>query len=265
MTVSRQAILDSQTLIIDEFKRLRPQLLAAYGTIVHETKDDASPVTELDVAVEVSLKEKLLAAFPSFGFKGEETPAVASTSGATWYVDPIDGTSSFIHGLPYCANMAGLVVDGEIVASVIYHFVTDDLYTAVKGEGAYRNGEPIHVREMALRDSYVFAGAFPYRHVHGHYEAEGVHFVAPIGASGYFFTRLAQGSIQGVCYLNGNSKAHDIIPGALLVAEAGGEVVPFRDKPFDYTCLNFMMGTASICDIARKHQEEITKLLILAN
>lgn len=155
MSLPLSEITGSLDLIIDTFKELRPMLMKSYGNIGHTSKADDSPVTELDVRVETVLKEKLAAAYPHIGFRGEETESTPDTSGAAWLVDPIDGTSSFIHGLPYCTNMAGLVVDGETVASVIYQFPTGDLYTAVRGEGAYKNGERIAVKNTPLNDSIV--------------------------------------------------------------------------------------------------------------
>lgn len=255
--LTQQEINDSHALIVETFKEFRPELMQAYGTIDHSAKKDDSPVTQLDVKIEKALKDKLLAQFPVFGFKGEETEAVASSHAATWYVDPIDSTSSFIHGLPYCSNMAGLVVDGEIVASVIYHFASDDLYTAFKGQGAYKNGQRISVKNTELRDSYVFADAYSYANVYSFYAPDRVKFYAPMGATGYFLTRIAQGSIQGACYLKAKINQHDVIPGALLVLEAGGEAVSFTGKPFDYTCLQFMIGTKNICDTTTQHLNEI--------
>ena len=231
--------------------------MRAYGNIAHDRKDDGTPVSELDVRIETALKEKLTARFPVFGFKGEETPEVVGAGNATWYVDPIDSTRSFIQGLPYCSNMAGLVVDGEMIASVIYHFAADELFTAFKGQGAYKNDERIHVANRDLDDSCVYADAYSYINAYRYYEPGHTKFYAPMGATGYFLTRVAQGSVQGACYLRAKINQHDVIPGALLVLEAGGEAVSFTDRPFDYTSLRFIMGTKNICDIARRHQLEI--------
>ena len=255
--LTQQEITESHSLIIGIFKGFRAELIGSYGKIEHSAKGDESPVTMLDVKIETTLKDNLLARFPAFGFKGEETEEVVSTNGAAWLVDPIDSTSSFIHGLPYCANMAGLIVNGEIVASVIYHFATDELFTALKGQGAYKNGERIFVCDTPLNDSYVFADAYSYKNAYPFYAPDKVKFFAPLGATGYFFTRLAQGSIQGICYLRANIKEHDIAAGMLLSTEAGAEAVSFTDKPFDHSCLRFMMGTKSICDLTKQHRDEI--------
>lgn len=255
--ISQQQIIDSHALIATTFKEFRSALLDAYGHTDHNRKTDNTVVTDFDVDIETTLKKRLLQQFPEFGFRGEETDAVAGTNHATWYVDPIDSTLSFIHGLPYCTNMAGLVVNGEIVASLIYDFITDELFTAFKGRGAYRNGERIRVTNAELSDSCVFADAYSYKNAYSFFAPHDVKFYAPVGASGYFFTRLAQGSIQGVCYLNANIKQHDVIPGALLVLEAGGEAVSFTEQPFDYQCQRFMLGSKNISGLATQYAAQL--------
>lgn len=109
MPLPQEKIIASQQLVIDVFKGFRDELMAVYGNVEHDSKGDGSQVTLLDVKVEEALKARLRAAFPEIGFHGEETEDVVGSENALWVVDPIDGTSSFTHGLPYCTNMAGLV------------------------------------------------------------------------------------------------------------------------------------------------------------
>lgn len=251
----------SLQLVIDTFKELRPELLVHYGNIDHVSKDNDSPVTELDVKVETIVKTRLAEHYPSIGFHGEETADVASTSGATWIIDPIDGTSSFIHGLPYCTNMAGLVVDGETVAAVIYQFVTDDLYVATLGGGAYKNDQQIYIKNTPLNDSLVFASSYPYIHLYSVFKPYKIGMYAPLGASGYEFTRLAQGSIQGVTKLHCGSQIHDDVPGVLIAREAGAEIESFTDSDYTYDTLDFVIGSPNFMQVVRDHKPEITELL----
>lgn len=244
--VTDKDILASQRLIVTLFRSFRPRLLTLYGTVNYSVKEDASPVTELDVEIERSVKKQLLAQFPGFGFRGEETSAIASKNGATWFIDPIDSTSSFIHGLPYCSNMAALVVNDVVVASVIYHFASNELYVAQKGKGAKKNGRPIQVNDAPLSNTFVFANSYAYKHLYKPMSDTGVKFFAPVGASGYFFTRLAEGLIQGVYYINSNSKQHDILPGALLATEAGAKLMTFGASPHEYTGKRFIAATPSL-------------------
>lgn len=257
MTVPKETIQKSQQLVIDVFKGFRDELMAAYGAIEHNSKGDGSPVTALDIKVELAIKERLQTEFPEIGFHGEETDDVVGSEDATWIVDPIDGTSSFVHGLPYCTNMAGLVVGGETVASVIYQFPTDELFTAIKGEGAYCNGERIFVKNTQLNNSIVFAGSFAYRNMYDIFGPHKIGMYAPLGASGYEFTRLAQGSIQAVTKLRCGSQMHDDVPGVLLVQEAGGEIISFEEKEYTYEALNFVAASPNVATVVRSAYDEI--------
>ena len=251
---SQQEIADSQALIIQSFQELRPKLMATYGNISHIRKQDNSVVTDLDIEIETIIKNKIIANFPVFSFRGEETEPHVGQANATWYVDPIDSTASYIQGLPYCSNMAGLVVDGEIVASVVYHFASEEMFTAIKGKGTYKNGQPITVKNVELNESYIFADAYSYKELHELYKPSGTKFYAPLGATGYFMTRLAQGSIHGVCYAAANIKIHDVVPGALLVTEAGGNIVPFKGV-FSPESTQFVAGTQNIATFTRSIYE----------
>lgn len=261
MPLSAAAIRESQQLVIDVFKDFREELMKSYGTIEHISKGDGSPVTELDVKVEKAIKERLAKEYPEIGFHGEETEDVAGTVDATWIIDPIDGTSSFVHGLPYCTNMAGLVVDGVTVASVIYQFATDDLYTAIRGEGAYKNGERIYVKNTELDNSIVFASSFPYKNLYHVFQPHKIGIFAPLGASGYEFTRLAQGSIQAVTKLHCGSMMHDDVPGVLLVQEAGGEIISFEGDEYAYETLNFVAATLNVAKVVRDNYKEIERII----
>lgn len=261
MPLAHEAIIASQKLVIETFQSFREELLQSYGQIEHSSKDDGSPVTELDIKIEKTLKQKLADVYPEIGFHGEETEDTLGSIDATWIIDPIDGTSSFVHGLPYCTNMAGLVVDGEIVASVIYRFVTDELFTAVRGEGAYKNGQSIAVKNTELDDSIVFASSFPYRHLYHIFQPHNVGVYAPIGASGYEFTLLAQGSIQAVTKLHCGSMIHDDVPGVLLVQEAGGNIVSFEAEEYEYTTLNFVAASPNVAKLVRDNYDEIKAII----
>jgi fructose-1,6-bisphosphatase/inositol monophosphatase family enzyme len=261
MALSKEIIIQSQQLVIDVFRGFRAELMEAYGSIEHDAKGDGSPVTILDVKVELAIKERLRAEFPQIGFRGEETDDIAGTEDATWIVDPIDGTSSFVHGLPYCTNMAGLVVGGETVAAVIYQFPTDDLYTAVRGEGSYKNGRRIFVKNTELDNSIIFMSSFPYKHLYHFFAPHKIGAFAPLGASGYEFTRLAQGSIQGVTKLRCGSMMHDDVPGVLLVQEAGGEVVSFEGSEYTPQTLSFVAATSNVAKIVREAHDEIATIV----
>jgi len=131
-------------------RAIRPMVLPQFGTISFEKKDDewGSPLTKLDTQVETYLKTELAKQYPDIKFVGEETGG-NRTAKRKWLCDPIDGTSLFIRGLPDCTTMLAYIEDEEVQFSVIYNFVTDDLYWAGRGKGAFKNGEPIKVSNVA--------------------------------------------------------------------------------------------------------------------
>lgn len=261
MPLSSAVIRESQQLVIDVFKEFREELMQSYGNTDHISKSDGSPVTELDIKVETTIKNRLAQAYPEIGFQGEETENIDGTSGAMWVVDPIDGTSSFVHGLPYCSNMAGLVVDGVTVASVIYHFASDELYTAIRGEGAHKNGQSIRVKNTELNNSIVFCGSFVYNNLYQIFAPHKIDVYAPLGASGYEYTRLAEGSIQAVTKLRSQSQVHDNVPGVLLVEEAGGEIISFEGDTYSYDALSFVAATPHVARVIRDNYDTIAHII----
>ena len=124
-------------------------------------KPDRSPVTEADEAVERRLSKHLRARYPEAGFLGEETGASGpENSGMRWVVDPIDGTRAFIRGIPTWSILVGLEAEGEPVVGIAYMPAADDLYVAVKGDGARGNGRPLAVSEIdTVAEATVTHGA----------------------------------------------------------------------------------------------------------
>jgi myo-inositol-1(or 4)-monophosphatase len=100
-------------------------------------------VTELDRASERLIVDGILAARPHDGIVGEEGASVAGTSGVTWLVDPLDGTTNFVYGIPGFSVSIAVQLDGATVAGVVHDVVHEEVYTATKGGGAFRNGRPI--------------------------------------------------------------------------------------------------------------------------
>lgn len=110
-----------------------------------ETKPDQSPVTRADRECEQLIASLLTNAFPNDGFLGEEGTRRESSNGRKWIIDPIDGTRDYVRGNPLWATLIGLEVEGEIAAGVAGLPGLGGMYTACRGGGAFRNGEPIRV------------------------------------------------------------------------------------------------------------------------
>ena len=112
-----------------------------------EIKDKGSKenhVTNMDVAVQKYLRERLTALLPGSSFVGEEEDYADRSGECYWVVDPIDGTTNYIRNLQISVTSIGLVKGGEPVLGVVYCPFTDEMYHAEKGKGAFRNGAAIH-------------------------------------------------------------------------------------------------------------------------
>lgn len=122
-----------------------------------EWKKDQSPVTLADREAEHLLRSTLLAAFPNDGFLGEESGDQPGTSGFRWIIDPIDGTRSFVRGIPIWATLVGLEYKGEAIAGVAHIPPLKHTYRALRGDGAYRGDRRIHVSGVStLSDAIMF-------------------------------------------------------------------------------------------------------------
>jgi len=116
-------------------------------------KADKSPVTEADVRCEIAIREVLEARFPSYGFFGEETGLRDEHAESLWLVDPIDGTKAFVREYPMFSTQIALMRRGEIVLGVSSAPVYGELSFAERGRGAYLNGKPMAVSQIATLDS----------------------------------------------------------------------------------------------------------------
>lgn len=183
------------------------------------TKDNASPVTEADIAVDGYLRASLLAARPGYGWLSEET-ADDSTRLArqrVFIVDPIDGTRGFIHGADNWTISLAVVENGVAIAGVVYAPVRDELYEASLGGGARLNSAPIERRAAAGAPVIPAAAA-----VHGELQAAGLDYVkGPYFPSlAYRLVLVARGDIAATGVRRGSSD-WDIAGAAAILTECG--------------------------------------------
>jgi histidinol-phosphatase len=121
-----------------------------------EWKADESPVTIADRTTEQFLRERLMAAFPHDGFIGEEFASQPGESGFQWIIDPIDGTRNFLRGIPIWATLVGLMERGELIAGIVCNPNFNHTHHALRGEGAYRDGQRIRVSDRATLAESAF-------------------------------------------------------------------------------------------------------------
>jgi len=206
----------------------------------------ADLVTDADHASQKVVKESLLGAFPDHLFLGEEESVGKSPeetrppAGAppVWVVDPLDGTSNYVHDVPvYCVSI-GLWAGGKPVVGVILDPRLNELFTAAAGLGAHLNGKPIHVSAVAaLRDGMISTG-FPadYQKQLRNLDAWGrvsahAQSLRRTGSTALNMAYVAAGRFDG--YWAYDNWAWDVTAGAVLVAEAGGTLTTADGQPFD--------------------------------
>ncbi len=138
-------------------------ILQAHDILAECKSGKRDVVTEYDRRVQERLIGRLHSAFPDAAFVAEEKDTQGSlTAPRLFIIDPIDGTMNFVHGFHHSCISVAYAERGESRAAAIYNPYVDEMFTAVRGEGAFLNGKPIHVTESSLSDSMVCFGTAPY-------------------------------------------------------------------------------------------------------
>ena len=199
-----------------------------------EEKGLNSLVSYVDKNAEEIIVRGLTEILPEAGFITEEETVDQKEAEYRWVIDPLDGTTNFIHGLPVFAVSIGLVQGDDPVAGVVYEVNSKECFSAFKGDGAFLNGQPISVSDVtSLKDSLLATG-FPY------YEFQdlsrymeimqafmrGTHGLRRMGSAAIDLAYVACGRFDG--YFEYNLNSWDVAAGVLLVREAGGVVTDFQ-------------------------------------
>jgi myo-inositol-1(or 4)-monophosphatase len=193
-------------------------------------------VTEADVAAERLLVGALREACPTFHIEAEEEVVDPSDGSLVprWFLDPLDGTVNFVHGLPCFAVSMGLLVGAEPQLAVVHLPRLGETFTAIRGGGAFLDGKPLRVSEASSLGECVLATGFPYRRgelEHSNLENFGRFFydirgVRRMGSAAIDLAFVAAGRLDG--YWELHLSPHDVAAGTLLVREAGGLVTDAR-------------------------------------
>ncbi|HET6565623.1 MAG TPA: inositol monophosphatase family protein [Xanthomonadales bacterium] len=190
-------------------------------------------VSEVDHACEAEIVREIKRYFPDHAFLCEES-GEAGSGDIVWVIDPLDGTSNYLHGLPHFAVSIAQQVKGRSEHAVVYDPMRDELFTASRGGGAYLNNRRIRVSPRIELDGAIFATAFPFRQ-RNKMQAFGRVFQAVFekvedfrraGTASLDLAYVAAGRMDG--YFEIGLKPWDVAAGALIVREAGGVVVDFN-------------------------------------
>lgn len=187
-------------------------------------KTGQSPVSEADYAVDTFLRETLTAARPDYGWLSEETVDTEARLAArrTFVVDPIDGTRGFIDGQDaWCVSVA-VVEAGQPIAGVLDCPARGEIFSATPGQGAHKNGMPIHVREPG--DDVEIGGPKPFFDLMPEEWRDRAHRVAHVPSLAYRLALIAEGSLDAT-FVKPNSHDWDIAAADLILREAGGKLL----------------------------------------
>jgi len=239
--------------------RLREFLAQGVET---EYKGDVDVVTVADRTVEKLIRTRLGEAFPDHGVYGEEGTRERLDQEYRWYVDPLDGTTNFAHGVPHFCVSLGLEqrapdlaagADGTVVAAVIYDPMLDEMYSAERGRGATLNGRPIRVSAVPdLAESLVATG-FPSRKRH---DSPNIHFYQEFTLRSHGVRRAGSAALDLAYVACGRFEAFwefqlnpwDTAAGFLLVEEAGGRISNFAGGPFQLDSREVLASNGLIHD-----------------
>ncbi len=195
-------------------------------------------VSNADTKAEEILRNELTKARPAFGIMAEESTTSKPDTEFTWIIDPLDGTSNFLHGIPHWAISIGLAKGDQMIAGVVYEPIRDEMFWCEKGAGAYLNANRLRVSGRQSLEASLIATGIPFKgHESPSFMTE-LQSVAPkvagirrMGAASLDLAYVAAGRYDG--YWERNLKAWDVAAGVALVMEAGGSVSPFtrNDNP----------------------------------
>ena len=203
----------------------------ASKTIHHKGVVDL--VTDYDVRVEELILKRLAEHFPEHTHVGEESYHGSYDHARAIYIDPIDGTTNFIHGIPHLGISLGLWEAGRPMLAVVYNPILGELFWAEAGEGAYLNDTPLHVSPQTDLQQALIGTGFPYAKVNQgpeyHWVIDRLTSLLPhirdirrLGAAAIDLCYLAQGKIDAFYEID--LKPWDVAAGILIVQEAGGQV-----------------------------------------
>lgn len=232
-------------------------------------------VTEVDKGAEKLIRRLIMTHFPDHSFLGEESTGVGAAAATSalnevkqsdylWIVDPIDGTTNFVHGLPLYSVSIALAHKGEVIVGVIYDPARDELFVAEKGKGAYVHGVRMKVSQEENLESSLIATGFPTdRDVLLPLNLAGIQAVAPrvrnirtIGSAALSLAYVATGRLSGFWELNLN--AWDLAAGVLLIQESGGKVTDTAGNPYH-------LGVRHVLATNGHIHEELQQVLAEAN
>ncbi|MBY7649397.1 MAG: inositol monophosphatase [Candidatus Liberibacter europaeus] len=218
-------------------------------------------VTQADLRSQEIIYQELSQARPSYGFCGEEREYIPGKDGDfRWIVDPLDGTTNFLHAIPYFCVSIALERKQEIVASVIFNPITDELYTAELGSGSFLNDRRMRVASRRLLSKSVICCGIPHIGCNNHDDClvqlrrimNKVAGIRRFGAAALDLSYIAAGRFDG--FWEKGLSLWDVAAGILLIREAGGFVTDFSGNNMIFETKTIVAGNCYI-------QKELLKII----
>tara|TARA_B100000900_G_C20409645_1_gene646271 strand:+ start:104 stop:898 length:795 start_codon:yes stop_codon:yes gene_type:complete len=216
------------------------KLLRDFGEVENlqvSSKSVGDFVTKADIKSENIIKNELLESRPNYGWVGEESDEIIGKDNTRrWIVDPLDGTTNFIHGIPHWSISIGLEYKREIVSSVIYDPIRDEMFYAQKGEGAWINDKRLRVSDRTNFSDMLFATGIPYANSsYLENSLQEMESILPLcagirrnGSAALDLAYVAAGRFDG--YWERGLKIWDIAAGVLILKEAGGLIEDIKEN-----------------------------------
>jgi len=247
---------------IETAKQAGSILMQHFGKIssIERKSTDIDLVTIADTQSEAFILEKIKTTYPIHHIIAEESDLTKGDSNYRWVIDPLDGTTNFIHSLPIFAVSIGLQYNNETILGVVYNPAMDKCFFAEKERGAFLNGEPIHITSTNTLSNSLLVTGFPYIHddnwkmsfevfqtLYG--KTQGVR---RLGAAALDFCFVAMGRFEG--FWEFGLQPWDVCAGALILEEAGGNVSDWDGSPMPFS------GTRILGTNGHVHKEMIDTL-----
>lgn len=230
-------------LAIDAAKEAGELIRASFGNAkaIADKGGGKSIVTEVDTSAENAIIKRLKSK-TDYSFLAEESGKESLNSDACWIIDPLDGTTNFTRGIPLLCTSIALMRDEQPVTGVIYNPITDTLYAAERGKGAFLNGEPMHVAYKRIPPLVLLEVGYggDFRNMFSNIvdQLVGTYSIRKLGTTALECAYVASG--QGDVVVTAGDAIWDYAAGIVLIQEAGGLVTDWHGDPWtsdhSYVC-----------------------------
>ena len=228
-------------------------------------KGDIDLVTDTDLKLEKFITEQILNAYPKDAVIAEENRFKLKDAKRKWIIDPLDGTTNFVHRFPFVNISIGVEINGKMHYGAVFNPIFNELFFAEYNKGAYLNGRQIHVSQNTMLKDCIVATGFPYdRWQRGdYYIKEFLAFtkttqgVRRTGSAAIDLCYVAIGRFDG--FFERKLKPWDMAAGSLIVSEAGGKITQFKGESWHYTndtivASNGLIHTKMIETLSKAHK-----------